>query len=217
VSAELAHRRTTARVDRRAAGPLVAVLCTSARAHAAAAAIALALARTTGAGCGLAAAVGLGGGVSIGALPAACRAADRLRERGLPATASGRLVWLADRRAPLAGKDAAACAAAASVELARAAAEAGAPGALALPLVRTDALDRVLAWHDALVVVPEPAAAGALAERALASLAALGRPLGLVVPPARTAAALAVAGVRAPAEALHATAALGLGAGAARG
>jgi len=192
------------------AAPIVAVLCAPARARAAAAGVALALARTSGRGCGLAAGVGVAGDASIVALPAARRAAGDLRELGLSAAASGRIVWLVDRRGPLAIEDEAARAAAASAELARAVAAAGAPGALAIPFVRTDALDRVLAWHDALVVVREPATSALLAERALASLAALGGPVAPMAPPARPAAALAVAGARAPAEALQAVAALGL-------
>ncbi len=204
-------------VVRTAAGggrqPLVAVLCTPERSRVSASGIALALARGLRAPCGLAGAVGGGQIVSTGALPAAHRAAVRMRERGLPATASGRLVWLADGRGPLPADDRAARAAATSAELARAAAAAGMPAAVALPFARTAALDRVLAWHDAILVVREPDASEAVIERALASLAALGRPVAAMAPPTRVAAALAAGGVRAPAEAVHAVAALGLGEG----
>lgn len=193
--------------------PLVAVLCTPARARVAACGIALALARALGAACGLAGAAGGVETAPLGALPAARRAAVRMRERGLPATASGRLVWLADDRGPLSADDRAARAAATSAELARAAAAAGLPGAVALPFARTAALDRALAWHDAIVVVREPDASDAVIERALASLAALGRPVAAMASPPRLAAALAVGGVRALAEAVHAVAALGLGEG----
>ncbi|HXE45459.1 MAG TPA: hypothetical protein VN635_09680 [Conexibacter sp.] len=143
--------------------------------------------------------------------PAGRRAVVRLRERGLAPSGSGRLVWLPDRRGPLAEEDdAVARAAATSAELAGAAAAAGIPAVVALPLIRTAALDRVLAWHDAIVVVREPGVSAAMIEQALASLAALGRPVAAMAPPTRLAAALAVAGVRAPVEAQQAVAALGL-------
>ena len=175
--------------------------------------IALALARGLGAACGLVGAAGGGEIASAGALPAAHRAAVRMRERGLSATATGRLVWLADGRGPLPVEDRAARAAATSAELARAAEAAGLPAAVALPFARTAALDRVLAWHDAILVVREPDASEGVIERALASLAALGRPVAAMAPPARLAAALAAGGVHAPAEAVHAVAALELDGG----
>jgi len=190
--------------------PLVAVLCAPARGRTAAAGVAVALARALGSDCGLAGAVGLGARAALVPTPAARRAAARLRERSLPACASGRLVWLPDRRGALPEEDAVARAAAMSAELARAAAAAGVPGAAALPLARTAALDRVLAWHDAIVVVREPAAPEGMIEQALASLAALGRPLAAMAPPSRPAAALAAGGVRAPVEAQQAVAALRL-------
>lgn len=192
--------------------PLVAVLCAAARSHAAAAGVALALARG-GAGCGIATVAGGGGGAALVPSPATRRAAVRVRERGLAAIGTGRLVWLPDRRGSLIEDDAAAHAAAMGAELARAATTADAPGAVGLPLARTGALDRVLAWHDAIVVVGEPDAPEGIVEQAVASLAALGRPVVAMAPPARFAAALAVAGVRAPAEAVHAVATLGLGEG----
>ena len=94
--------------------------------------------------------------------------------------------------------------------LGRAASAARVPAALALPLARTDALDRVLGWHDAFVVVRDPAAADVVFERALASLARLGRPLATMPPPPRPAATLATAGLSAPAGATAAIARLGL-------
>ncbi len=194
--------------------PAVAVLCAPMRARAAAAGVALALARALGTSHALAGAVGAGGRDPAhppGGAPAARRSAARLRERELPATASGRLVWLADRRGSLdPDDDVAPRAAASSAELGRASASVGAPAVLAIPLPRVAALDRVLAWHDAIVVVREPDASDAMVERALASLAALGRPVAPMAPPARLAAALAAAGVRVPAEAGDAVARLGL-------
>jgi len=80
----------------------------------------------------------------------------------------------------------------------------GAPAAVAYPFARTDALDRVLAWHDAIVVVREPGAPAAVVDGALASIARLGRPTGVMELPSRTAAALAVGGLVAPAEAVAA-------------
>lgn len=199
--------------------PGVAVLCAPHRARSVASGLGLALAHLLGAPCALAAAVGPAGrGSAFGCTPAAGRAAGHLRERDLPATATGRLVWLGDRRAshgegePGDGmQDAGALAAAASAELGRAASATGAPTALALGFARTAALDRVLAWHDAIVVVREPDVADVVLERALASLAGLGRPVGAMEPPARLSAALATSGLRAPAEALRAVAQFDLG------
>jgi len=133
--------------------------------------------------------------------------------RDLPATASGRLVWLPDGRAVDIEDDAGAPArvAAMSAAVGRAVAAAEAPAAIAISHVRTEALDRVLAWHDALVVVDEADASDVMLERALASLAALGRPVAAMVPPPRLAALLALGGVQAPAEAVRVVAQLGLG------
>jgi len=125
--------------------------------------------------------------------------------------ASGRLVWLADGRGALATDDGAGRAAAMSAELGRSAAFIGAPAAIALPLARTAALDRVLAWHDAFVVVREPDAPATVIERALASLAELGRPVAAMAPPSRLPGMLAIEGVVAPAEAIRAVAELELG------
>jgi hypothetical protein len=175
----------------------------------AAAAIALAMARGLGAPCALAASLGAGATSSLTWVPSAHRAAAALRERALPASACGRLVWLADRRGPLPADDVAAGAAALSAELGRAATAVGLPGAVALPLARTAALDRVLAWHDAIVVVHDPDAADGVLERALASVAALGRPVAEMVPPRRVAGTLAVSGLAAPSEAAAAVAQLG--------
>lgn len=189
--------------------PIVAVLCTPPRARAAAAAVALGLARATRHPCALATAVGGGPGVAFGALPSARRAVAALRERDLSVAAGARLVWLADRRGP-ASTDVVARAAASSAELARSVAATGAPAAVALPFARTVALDRVLAWHDALVIVREPDAPDAIVQRARESVAALGRPVAVLDPPPRLPAALAVAGIAAPAELARVVAELGI-------
>ncbi|MGN6188419.1 MAG: hypothetical protein ACTHOE_05935 [Conexibacter sp.] len=188
--------------------PLVAILCAPSRAHVAAAGVALALARAAGRSCALAGAVGFEEGAALPALPAAGRAATTLRRRGLPAGASGRLVWIADHRGPLTSDDVPARCAASSAELGRAAMALGTPAAVAFPCARTDALDRVLAWHDAIVVVREPDASGAVIEHALASLARLRRPVVAMAPPARVSGALAVAGLAVPPEAARAVAEL---------
>ncbi|HZV73839.1 MAG TPA: hypothetical protein VFF79_09015 [Conexibacter sp.] len=193
--------------------PFVAILGGPSSARAAASGIALALARALGRPCGLAGAAGGGAAGSLGCVPAARRAVASLHERGLPATASGRLVWLADRRGADPTDDVPAHAAALSAELGRAAAAVGAPAAAALPFVRTAALDRVLAWHDALVVVRQANVSDAMLGQALASLAALGRPVVAMAPPTRLATALAAGGLQPPAEAVHAIAELGLGPG----
>lgn len=181
--------------------PLIAVLCAEPRARVAAAGVALALARQGGGRFALGGAVGAPAAAALLATPRARRAAGVLRQRGLPATASGRLVWIADRRGALPAGDAASRCAASGAELGRAAAVLGAPAAVAYPFGRTDALDRVLAWHDAIVVMREPDAPDAMIERALASLARLGRPVAAMVPPPRASGALAVAGCAVPAEA----------------
>ena len=190
--------------------PLVAILCTAPRGRVAASAIALALARASHRPCALAGAVGEQPSGSIGGMPSALRAARGVRDRGLPAAARGRLVWLPDRRGGLVADDAGR-AAVMSAELGRAAAYVGAPAAIALPFARTAALDRVLAWHDAVVVVREPDAPAAVIERALTSLVTLGRPVAAMAPPPRLSGALAAGGAVAPAEALRAVAALELG------
>jgi hypothetical protein len=210
------------------AAPLVAVLCTAPRARVATAGVALALAHATGSRCAIAGAVGTETRAALGGTPAARRSAMALRRRGLPASASGRLVWVADRRGqlvpavgnPLDGPatgatvpvaaptaeptDVAARVAALSAELGRSAATLGLPAAVALPFARTEALDRVLAWHDAIVVVREPDAPAAVLERALESLAALGRPVVAMAPPARLFSVCALAGLGAAAEAVSA-------------
>jgi hypothetical protein len=192
--------------------PTVAVLCTPARGHAAAASVALALARAAGRRCAIAAAAG----ASTRALPAlpataaAARAARRLRERGQSATASGRLVRLVAPPVPDRDADAAGIAAGASAALARAAIATCAPAVLAIPFARVEGLDRVLGWHDGIVVVREPGAPEGLVERALESLAALGRPVAAIAPPAGAAALAATLGLRAHDSALAAVAELGL-------
>ena len=181
--------------------PLVAVLCAGPHARAAAAGVALALARTSRSRLALAGTVGGPAAPALPAAPSARRAAGALRRRGIPASASGRLVWLADRRRALAVDDAASRCAASGAELGCAAAALGAPAAVAYPFARTDALDRVLAWHDAIVLVREPETPAEMIGRALASLSRLGRPVRAMALPSRTAGALAAAGLVVPAEA----------------
>jgi len=188
-----------------APGPLVAVLCTGPCARVAAAGVALALARAAGSPSAIAGALAVGPGPGSAALPAAARTASALRRRELPARASGRLVWLADRRGALDGDDdVAGRAAALGAEVARAAAAAGAPAAVAYPVARTAALDRLLAWHDAVVVVRDAEAPDGMVERAVASVAALGRPVGELALPGRLAGALAIVGTACPREAVAA-------------
>jgi hypothetical protein len=61
----------------------------------------------------------------------------------------------------------------------------------------------VLGWHDGIVVIPEPELDAPMLERALASLALLGRPVACMAPPSRLAGAAALLGLRAPACALE--------------
>jgi hypothetical protein len=197
------------------APPVVAVLCDARVARAAAAAVALALARRDRRPLALAAAVAADGAWpgAVAAVPAAHRAVARLRERGQRATASGRLVWLGERGpawTPAAG-DPPGVTAAASAALGRAASAVRAPGALAIPLARTAALDRVLRWHDGIVIVRERDADDALLDCVRRSVAALGRPLAEMPCPARLPATAAALGIAAPVVALRAVAELGLG------
>ncbi len=181
--------------------PTIVVLCAPSRGRGAAAAVGLAIARVLGAPCAVAAVVG-GADVtpSVGLrTPATGHAATVLRARGNAARTSGRLVWLPDRRPEeTVAADPAGAAAAASAELGRAVAATGLPGVLAIPLMRSDALDRVIAWHDGIVVVREPDATALVADRVAESLAALGRPLVGASPLSRQAAVLAELGLRAP-------------------
>jgi len=187
----------------------VAVLCAPSRARAAAAVVALALARGAGSPCVLAAAVGSGCPAPLGGTLAARRAAAALQRAGHGAAARGRLVWLGDRRGGEPVDDAADRAAALSAEAARVVSTVTAPAAIALPFTRSDALDRVLAWHHGIVVVFEPGTADALAARALASLAALGRPVAVMAPPGRLASVAACGGIATTAAAAGAVARLG--------
>jgi hypothetical protein len=201
--------------------PLVAVLGPRSHAVASACAVALALARARGAPAALAGAAGVARRQQlVGGMPAARRHAGRLRGRGLPAVASGRVVWVAleapgyavaaEARGADAGfRDEVGLAAAIAAGLGRATSAARVPAALALPLARTDALDRVLAWHDAFVVVRDPGAPEGLLRHALASLASLGRPVATMAVPPRVDATLAAAGMRAPAAAVQAVERLG--------
>jgi hypothetical protein len=206
--------------------PVVAVLCAAERGPAAAGAIALALARASGRRCALVSAVVAGAEppLALPATPSAARAARRLRERGQAVSVSGRLVRIAAppaapgrAAADAAGAakaprdhDDAGVAAAASAALARAATAAGMPAALAIPFARVAALDRVLAWYDAIVVVHEPSAPPALLDRALESLRRLGRPVATLAPPGGAAALAAALGLHAPPPAHAAVAELGL-------
>jgi hypothetical protein len=186
--------------------PVIAVLCAPARARVSAAAVALALARAVGGRCALAAAVGADGPL-VPASPAARGAAHRLRERGSSAAASGRLVWISGA-AP--GGDPPGEVAAASARLGRAAAATGAPAALAVPFARDDSLDRVLAWHDGVIVIAEPGADEAMLAHVVASVTALGRPVACMSPPPRLAARAAALGLHAPPCAVEAVVRLGL-------
>ena len=199
--------------------PTVAVLCDPAHGAVAASAVALALADACGSRCALAASVGHGAIAAVPAGPAVRRAAAALVGRGYDAAAVGRLVWLADlrvtrRRAddprPLAD-DPVGAVAAAALEVAGASRALGAPAALAIPLARSDALDRVLGWHDAIVVVEDGRTTTAeLAELVTTSLAQLGRPVAAMGLASRLRARLTVAGLGRPATAVRAVADLGL-------
>jgi len=196
-------------VSRLPDAPLVAVLCTAPHARVAAAGVALALARAAGRPCALAGALGVGPGGALSGLPAARRAAVTARRRELPASASGRLVWIADRRGPLCDEDdLPGRAAAFGAELGCAAAAANVPAAIAYPVTRTTALDRVLAWHDAVVVVRDAEAVTGLLAQALESVAVLGRPVAELELPRRLPGLLAHAGVAFPPEAAAAVALL---------
>lgn len=193
--------------------PSVAVLSNGTGGAAVAAAISSALADHCGRPCALVATVGPAPPGIVALSPAAVRAAARLRGSGQPARARGRLVWLAGE-VPTGGghadDDPAAAAAALGARVARAAAATGVPSALALPLARSAALDRILAWHDGVVVVQEPGASAAIAELVLDSLAALGRPVTAVPAPSRIVAQLVTLGLHTPVFATAAVERLGL-------
>jgi hypothetical protein len=192
--------------------PSVAVLSNGTGGAAVAAAISLALADHCGRPCALVATVGPTPSGVVALSPAAVRAAARLRGSGQAARARGRLVWLAGELPQDGNEDDRPTAAAAglSARVARAAAAIGAPSALALPLARSAALDRILAWHDGVVVVREPGASAAIAELVLDSLAALGRPVTAVAAPSRIVAQVVTLGLRTPGFAAAAVELLGL-------
>ncbi len=196
--------------------PSVVVLGTPAHGRVVAAGIAVALARALGIPAGLAGAIGAGPitPAALAVAPAARRAAARLRRQGHDASARGRLVWLADRRAATGlrafADDPVGTAGASCAELARAAAAIRAPSALALPSPRSEGLDRVLAWHDGIVVVREPDATEGLTDLVLASVAALGPPVACVEAPSRVAGTVALLGVVPPAFAVRAVEQLGI-------
>ncbi len=188
------------------------VLCEAELLHAAAAMAALALARVLGAPCALAAVGGASrdprraGVATVGAR----RAAARLRAAGRPAAASGRLVWLSGPFGALAGAaDPVGVAAGASLLLGRASAASGLPGVLALPHARTDALDRLIGWHDGVIAIPAADASCDLSEHVEASVAALGRRCVCISALSRRMAALAELGLHVPAAAVDALARLG--------
>lgn len=203
------------------AAPTVAVLCDPAHGAATASAVALALADACGSRCAVAAAVGHGAVAGLPAGPGVRRATAELTARGYDAIAVGRLVWLADLRvtrrhdddAAALRDDPVAAVAAAALEVAGAARALSVPAALAIPLARSEALDRVLGWHDAIVVVEDgrtttPELAGLIA----ASLAQLGRPVAAMGLASRLRARMTAAGVGRPAAAIRAVAELGLAA-----
>jgi hypothetical protein len=199
---------TTRSLARTRTARSVAVLCAAPRARLAVAGIALALARAGGAPCALVGALDGRQIVPRAGSPPARRAAAAVLACGRDAAACGRLVWVADRPGATAAESGVARAAALAAALGRATVLSGMPSAVAIPLARTDALDRVLAWHDALVVVRESAMPEAAFERSLASLAGLGRPLAAMTLPPRLASGLAAAGAVAPAAAVEAVAQL---------
>jgi hypothetical protein len=125
-------------------------------------------------------------------LPGSRRLAAALDARGHETAAAGRLVLVR-----LAEEDTAAAAEAVRVL----AAAGGAAAALALG-ARSEAFDRVLAGHDALVLWPDPGAPAPLADLALASLRALGPPaLSVTGGLGARSRALTLAGLAAPATA----------------
>ncbi|HEY4280794.1 MAG TPA: hypothetical protein VGM91_21430 [Conexibacter sp.] len=182
--------------------PVVAVLCPAGRARATVASVALALASATGARCAVAAVAGVREVSSqLGSL-AARRGAAQLCARGYDAAAGGRVVWVAD----VAGveDDPAGGAAALALVTAGAGRALGVPAVVAMPFARSDALDRVLGWHDAVVVASDQVATPVITELARTSLAGLARPVALMPAPVRLPAAAAGAGLRATAEAVQA-------------
>jgi len=187
---------------------VAAVLAPSEHCDAAAAGVALALARAHGAPCAIAAVAGRCGGWGMGAptAPATRCAAARAGAHAIGGSASGRLVRL---DAPLGAEDPSGLAAAASALLGRAVAASGVPGALAVPFARDAGLDRVLGWHHAIVVVHHGRILDALVQPVLESVAALGRPVARMEPPARVPATAAMLGLRMPADAARAVAELG--------
>jgi hypothetical protein len=187
------------------------VLCRPERTRPLAASAAIALAAVTGTRCALASVAGLVDpppGLGLGVLGSR-RALAVVRAAGHRCGARGRVVWVADRRADVeavVASDPVGAVAAASHELGTLAAATGLPAVLALSLVRTEALDRVLGWHDGLVAALEPDATEGIAERVQESLAALGLPFACVAVPSRWDGALAEWGMRAPAPIVTAVA-----------
>lgn len=166
-------------------GDRIAVLGRASSVEGVAAALALRSARDLGARCALLARWQVRGrSWRLPATRGAARAAGVLRDRGLPAAASGRLVRL--ELSPEAS--------AAGTELARAAAVIDGPVVLVVGAARDVAVDRVLLEHDELVLVGDEEL---LMDRLAAeSLAELGLPLR-IFPPAGGGRLLALAGLAA--------------------
>jgi hypothetical protein len=191
--------------------PAVAVLAPPSRVVAATTAVAVALARVHRSRWALAGVLGAtapSAGSAV-VLPAAARAAARLRRSGRGAAAAGRVVWLALSDAPPGdlsddepGNDPLAqpVDGASVIRLAR---ELGVPAALGVARARSAGLDRALARYDAIVVVREADAAADLTDLVLTSLAELDRPVSAMAPLGRLAAALSTTGLHAPAAALR--------------
>jgi hypothetical protein len=171
--------------------PAAAVLGPVRAATPLAAALALRLAARGGVGCALLAGPARVPGPRLPSASGATRAARALVARGIPATASGRLV-----RAELPD----------IADFGRAAAVVEGPAVLVVSAPRTLALDAILRTLDALVLCGEE---DLYTELGQASLSALGPPVTRVAPVrAPLAAGLALAGAGAPAPLGEAVAAV---------
>lgn len=205
--------------DARAAA-LVAVLCRPRHARACASAVALALARSSRRAVALVATVGsVPPPTGVGATPAARRVAKDLERAGVGARPTGRLVWLTadgDERGDGAREpagEAPTMMAALATRVEQAVRALRLSAAFAVSAARTNEIDRTLRRCGALIVVRDPEMAEALLPPALESLRRLGPPVGVMEPPSRVGAALALAGAWAPPESVAAVDALWAGAG----
>jgi hypothetical protein len=174
----VARARSHAAASARVALPSIAVLCTAPRGAGVTAAIALALARACARPFALAAAVGEAATASGVPLPSAARAAAQLRRGSVPASARGRLVWVADERAadPVAIPDTGAPGVAEAFDTV------GATAALTHPVPGT---------ADAAAALTHPApgaadAAAALSAELAEAAAAVAAPCALAIPFARS-------------------------------